>query len=63
MKIKLKVDLPIGSKHGMVKGSVLEAKINQDYSRDRPYWWVISKADNEPIGILKHEAEEIADDR
>jgi len=66
MKIRLLLDVPVESRHGLTSGREMDVigtlppslEVRQV---DMPRWWVMGDA-GEKVGILRHEASEIPDE-
>lgn len=57
MKIKLRFNLPVDPKHGLVAGRVCDvARVDDRRTRGGVQWFVIGDA-NEEVGVLRDEAD------
>lgn len=61
VRIRLKRDLPVDPKHGMVADRILQAtRVERIGGRGAVKWWVADDC-KQSIGVLSHEAEEVAE--
>jgi len=58
MKIKLKMNVPVAIRHKMLKGNEYDV-IEVSTTSYRETLYKVMGADNEEVGVLRHECEEI----
>ena len=63
MKLRLLIDIPVDPAFGLRAGDVVDAYVSPSPGRGKPAWFTTATAGDitAPVGIMRHEAEEVAD--